>query len=212
MNNENNEPALTDGASASLPQQHPSLPTTEYPVEYIVIKATGVKRFSHEEIGATHDIVAGQVFKTDSEAHELARRILATEGPIVVRVPPGFKVVRQHEEIRAAKHLRAIRALITGRNEPFQVEEEMESLVDICSRVFHAYRTLRETALKSAITEALHKASTKELLEFARALSVMPEEFSNDPFDDPPERSSKQSWQPPEAGTRLGEGLRPRRA
>ncbi len=214
MDNQNIDPALTDGASASLPRQPPK---TEYQLSYIVIKNTGVKRFDNEELGATHDIVAGTVYQSDKSAHEAARRIMATEGPIVVRVPPGFKVVRAEEEFRASKHLRAIRALITGKNEPWQLEEDMIAVVEVCSRVFHAYRMLRETALKNAITEALHKASTEELLSFARALDVLPDEFKDNPFEEPPDREPKQPARArqeiPEAGTRGGnEELGRRRA
>lgn len=184
MNNDRNDPALTDGAAASLPTEQP-FPAPEDPLAYALVRKTRVHRYANEEIGVTHELVPDRAFFTkDVSAHEASRNILAADGPIVIRIPPGYRLVRSHEEFRAAKHLRAIRALVTGKDEPFQIEEDMIAVVEICRRVFHAYRTLRETSLKAAITEALHKASTKELFGFARALSVLPEEFKDDPFDD----------------------------
>lgn len=178
------DPALTDGVTASLPQQHAADPApAEKPdVEYVIVKNAHPTKYNGETYGASCELVPGPVFKTDDAAYMHMRGIHASDNPMVVRVPPGFKVASIEEELRATKYLRQIKTLITGKDQRFQTEAEMAEVVETCSRVFHAYRTRRDETLREAVIAAAKNASSLQLLLMAERLNVLPVEYGDDPF------------------------------
>lgn len=117
--------------------------------------------------------------QADVDAYARARYSHA----IVVCVPVGYRVTRIANEITALNALSDIELLGTGHKRMLPDVAAIQSVVEMCRRVFHAFRTTRERTLKELLAGVVKDASYKQLNRIAIALNVLPQALNDDPFE-----------------------------
>jgi hypothetical protein len=145
------------------------------------------------------ELLAGHVFETSTAAEEYARSIPAIKSPTVVCVPRGFRVTGTPGEMNALEALSNIEMLGTGYKRTLPDVVAIQSVVDMCRRVFHAFRTTRERLLKELLAGVVERANYKQLNRIAITLNVLPQALGDDPFE-PDEKVEERTTAKPFAG------------
>lgn len=127
------------------------------------------------------------VFSTAAEAERYARRSLRFLGDgtiwAVVVVPKSFRAGSLPGEMNALEALSNIEMLGTGYKRSLPDVVAIQSVVDMCRRVFHAFRMTREQALKELLNGVVERADYKRLNKMAAMLNVLPQALGDDPFE-----------------------------
>jgi hypothetical protein len=178
----------TNSSGGEVP---PAAPTSDQPQQasrlehefhYIVIKKSRPDRFVGEKVGVEYQLAIETCFRDDGAARGRTSEFEPIDHAAVVRLPPGYRLTSTQYEERATKYLQQIQTLITGRDQRFTTEQQMQEVVEVCSRVLHAYRQRRDETLRQRMIDAAKNASGTQLQMMADRLNVTPVEYADDPF------------------------------